>query len=176
MTKNIKRDVRVVLKSGDATFVNNGTYVYNIDWSAILEDEPYLMSYSFITEGYSIGTNTTSGVLSLTTNTGGFPRDLSSMRTGAGTSSSAIGFTSALYSPVLGIMIAPRGINGAGYMMNKATFNPHHYLERRPYSNQITLSMRNVNVSSNNNPNSAVKHMIILNFKPANKISIQYRE
>ena len=103
MTKNIKRDVRVVLRSSDATFVNNGTYVYNIDWSANLEDEPYIMSYSFITEGYSIGTNTTSGVLSLTTNTSGNPRDLSSMRTGAGTSSTAIGFTSALYSPVLGL-------------------------------------------------------------------------
>ena len=169
MTKNIKRDVRVVLKSSNATFANNGTYIYNIDWSAILEDEPYLMSYTFITEGYSVGTNNTSGVLTINFAASNIT-DLSSMRTGANASPTVIGPTSAIFSPVLGIMIAPRGVNGAGYMMNKATFNPHHYLERRPYSNTFILSMRQVITTNANNPNTAVKHMIILNFKPANKI------
>ena len=161
----MKRDVRVVLKSSDATFANNGTYVYNIDWSAILENEPYLMSYTFITEAYSIGTNTTSGVLTVNFAASNIT-DLSSMRTGANSSSTVIGFTSAIFSPVLGIMIAPRGINGAGFMMSKSTFNPDHYLERRPCSNTFILSMRNVLVSTANSPNTAVKHMVILNFKP----------
>jgi hypothetical protein len=169
MTKNIKRDVRVVLRSSNATSVNNGTYTYNVDWSAILEDEPYLMSFSFITEAYTIGTNTTSGILSV--NIGGSnTTDLSSMRTGATTGTTTIPPTSALFSPVLGITVVPRGSSGAGgIMMSKATFNPHHYLERRPYSNTFNLSMRNVNVTSNNSPGTAVNHLIILHFKPANK-------
>jgi hypothetical protein len=167
MTKNIKRDVRVVLRSSDAVAVNNGTYTYNVDWSAILEDEPYLMSFSFITEAYTIGSNNTSGVLTLF---GGNVRDLTSMRTGATTSTTTIPPTSALFSSVLGIMIAPRGSSGTGgFMMSKATFNPHHYLERRPYSNIFTLSMRNVNTTTNNSPSTAVNHLIILHFKPANK-------
>lgn len=169
MTKNIKRDVRVVLKSSNATFFNNGTYTYNVDWSAILEDEPYLMSYTFITESYTIGANQTSGVLTINFGVSNIT-DLSSMRTGATTSSTVIAPTSAIFSPVLGITIAPRGVSGAGgIIMNKATFNPHHYLERRPYSNAFVLSMRNLLVSTNNSPNTAVKHMIIMNFKPVNK-------
>jgi hypothetical protein len=91
------------------------------------------------------------------------------MRTGTITTSTVIPPTTALFSPALGIYIAPRGINGTGFMMSKTTFNPHHYLERRPYSNTFNLSMRNVNVSSNNNPGTAVRFMIILHFKPANK-------
>jgi len=169
MIKNIKRDVRVVLRSSDITFSTSGTYTYNVDWSAILEDEPYLMSFSFITEAYTISSNNTSGVLSYNL-LGSNLTDLSSMRTGINSSSTAVNTTNALFSPVLGIMIVPRGTSGSGgYMMSKSTFNPHHYLEKRPYSNTFSLSMRNVNVSSNNNPSTAVNHLIILHFKPANK-------
>jgi hypothetical protein len=168
MTKNIKRDVRVVLKSSDAVAINNGNYTYNIDWSSILEDEPYVMTFSFISEAYTISANNTSGVLGANVG-GGYIRDLSSMRTGINTTSTVIPPTTTLYSTTLGIMIAPRGINGTGFFMTKSTFNPHHYLERRPYSNTFGLSMRNTNGSGGNNPSTAVKFMIILHFKPANK-------
>jgi hypothetical protein len=148
----------VVLKSTSGTKLN-GTNTnqmsFTFDWS-VLDDKPYELSFSFLSDAFTTTTTTCSSAI------------LSDLFLGNAYTTTTT--ESAPFSSVLGLIASGTGASGVSYLRAESQSNDHIYLIGRPRQNKFTISIIGLDYATlNAGLATGVNWSLCLHFKDASR-------